>query len=421
MTGTETPTKTSSDTLSTPEPGTGHQGQTFLVGDRIYVRPAEVADAKYATSWTHSIFPRSTDRHETWIKEEMIKERRTTYYLVLRKSDDVPVGSVKTQRWDPTTYLECHVDPLYGAQGQRWLAEALGLMLPWLVDEQHRPAACVWLTSDDGPAIEAVLAAGGRQTARFRETHVRHGRRVDALVFEYLNAKWVKTLGDPNDTEPERSGSGEPRPVPATVTLEGDPPKNAILVGPRVYLRPIEEKDAEIVSRASRQETETFWDNGRFLRGAIGFSTWSENLQKEEPQEWVRFAVCLRENDELIGSIGIDEVSYVDGSGESESEIHLPEYRGAGYGSEAKHLLFDYAFNRLKLHALQSYVIFANTRSAAALRKQGYTEAGRMNWNYAANGGFGNLIVFDLLATEWRALPRTDAIPSGTAKDNGTS
>ncbi|MDQ3541334.1 MAG: hypothetical protein M3440_11645, partial [Chloroflexota bacterium] len=142
MTAMETPTKTS-DTLSSPEPGTGHEGQTFLVGDSIYVRPAEVADAKYGTSWTHSVFPRSSDRHETWIKEEMIKEQRTSYYVILRKSDDVPVGSVKTQHWDPTTYLECHVDPLHRDRGKRWLAEALGLMLPWLVDEQHRPAASV--------------------------------------------------------------------------------------------------------------------------------------------------------------------------------------------------------------------------------------------------------------------------------------
>ena len=415
------PADTSADSSTNPAPGTGHQGQTFLVGDHVYVRPAEVADAKHGTSWVHSIFPRSTDRHETWIKENMIKEERTAYYVILRKSDDVPVGSIKTQRWDPTTYLECHVDPLYGDRGKVWLAEALGLMLPWLVDEQHRPAASIWLTPDDGPAIEAVLAVGGRQTGRFREMHIRHGRRVDALIFEYLNAKWVKTLGDPNDTEPERSGTGEPRPVPARVTLDGDPPKNAIMVGPRVYLRPIEEKDGEVVARSSRQETETFWANGRFLRSAIGFSYWSENLQKEEPQEWIRFAVCLRENDKLIGSIGIDEVHYVDGSAESESEIHLPEYRGGGYGWEAKHLLFDYAFNRLKLHALQSYVIFPNTRSAAALRKQGYTEAGRINWDYAANGRFGNLVLFDLLAREWRAMPRTDAIPSGTAKDNGTS
>lgn len=401
------------DTIPQPAPGTGHHGQTFLVGDEIYIRAVEPADATYGTSWRNSRFPWSTDRHKTWIKEEMVKEQRAATYLIVRKNDDVPVGSVKTHRWDPTTYVEPHVDPLFGNRGQRWMAEALQLMLPWLVDEQHRPAAIVFLTPDDAPAIDAMTGIGGRQVVRFREMIFRNGRHTDRLIFEYLNRQWIRTLGDPNEIEPERTGTGEARPVPAKVTLEGDPPRNAMLVGPRVYLRPIEPMDAEIVARASRQETETFWDNGRFMRSMVRFSNWNENLQKEDPQEWVRFAVCLRENDEFIGSIGIDEVHHLHRHAESESEIHRQEYRGNGYGSEAKHLLFEYAFDHLKLHSLQSYVIFPNTRSAAALRKQGYTEAGRVNWEYAMRGGFGNLLVFDLLAADWRAMPRTGAIAAG--------
>ena len=47
-------------------------------------------------------------------------------------------------------------------------------------------------------------------------------------------------------------------------------------------------------------------------------------------------------------------------------------------------------------------------RSAAALRKQGYRECGQLNWFYPYEGGFGNFLVFDLLAEEWRAMPRTE-------------
>jgi RimJ/RimL family protein N-acetyltransferase len=55
---------------------------------------------------------------------------------------------------------------------------------------------------------------------------------------------------------------------------------------------------------------------------------------------------------------------------------------------------------------VESWVYFPNTRSAAALRKQGYTEAGRVTWLYPFEGNFGNMVVFDLLAEEWRAMPR---------------
>ena len=55
---------------------------------------------------------------------------------------------------------------------------------------------------------------------------------------------------------------------------------------------------------------------------------------------------------------------------------------------------------------VESWVLFPNTRSAAALRKQGYREAGRVNWLYPFEGGLGNFVAFDLLAEEWRAMPR---------------
>jgi RimJ/RimL family protein N-acetyltransferase len=71
-------------------------------------------------------------------------------------------------------------------------------------------------------------------------------------------------------------------------------------------------------------------------------------------------------------------------------------------------LLLEYAFERLGLHMVQSWVYFQNTRSAAALRKQGYREAGRINWLYPNKGTLDNFVLFDLLAEEWRAMPRKE-------------
>src|SRR5688572_19091983 len=107
----------------TPKAPMGHQGQTFLVGEEIYIRAVEPSDAKRGQSWTTTILPRSTARYEKWIKEEMTKQKRRATYVILRKSDDVPVGSIRTGRWDPRTYLSASIDPLYGEQGQHWLAE----------------------------------------------------------------------------------------------------------------------------------------------------------------------------------------------------------------------------------------------------------------------------------------------------------
>jgi RimJ/RimL family protein N-acetyltransferase len=404
-------TTTASETA--PVPGTGHHGQTFLVGERVYLRRAEPEDAPYSMSWRNTIFPKSTSRTESWIKDDMTKERNTATFVILRKVDDRPVGSVRTERWNHAVWVTPYAQPLIGEQGQRYVAEALGLILPWIIDELHRVIAYVPDVPADHQIVrEALIALGARETIHFREKLKREGGYIDAYAYEYVNAQWVQTLGDPNDIPLERSGTGQPRPVTAPVALEADPPKNAMRVGPRVYLRPLQKADAEAVSHWSRRETEAFWDNGRFLRTTSSVAKWFESLQKETPQNWIRFAVCLRETDEFIGAVGIDGIDYRNRYAESESEIIRPEYRGGGYGSEAKHLLFDYAFNTLGLHSLQSYVIFPNTRSAAALRKQGYHERGRESWLIPVDGGYQNMIVFDLLAEEWRAMPRAGSSAS---------
>jgi RimJ/RimL family protein N-acetyltransferase len=392
----------------TPKPK-GWEGQTFLVGEEIYVRGIEEGDAKAVIAWRDSIFPVSTARAETIIKEDLPKEwgQRKNTMMLVRKADDRVVGSIVSRSgWPPGTDVAVRVDPMLGEAGARYKADAIATYLPWAAEENQRPVLWIDLASDEAKAIEAAERIGMRETARFREALWRTGQRRDLVSYEYLNPKWVATLGDPNAIELERSGTGQPRPVSPSVTVEGDPPPHAVLVGKRVYLRPIQKEDAEPLARWSRQETETFWDAGRFVRSPVGIQHWTQEEQKEDPPSGIWFAVCLRENDELIGQVGLIDLDLVNRYAESGSEINRPEYRGGGYGSEAKHLLLEYSFERLNLHMLRSFVIFPNTRSAAALRKQGYREAGRYNWAFNLNGNFGNAVVFDILAEEWRAMPR---------------
>jgi ribosomal-protein-alanine N-acetyltransferase len=316
----------------------------------------------------------------------------------MAKIERTPIGG----RW-----LNLVVDPLFGDKSVAWKLEALRMILPWSVEEQHRPVLHLIVPASEQTFVDGAKNHGMRETARFREYFQRDGRRVDALVLEYLNSKWVSTLGDPNDVEIERAGTGEPRPVPAPVTLEGDPPQNAMMVGERVYLRPFTKADAEQFSIWSRrdEQSEAGFNVGRYMISKLGKWNWAEEFQKQDFPDWIRFAVVDRETGELAGGNGLLEMNYTDRRGETES-FFLPKYRGKGYGSEAKHLALDYAFNRLDLHMVTSWVFFPNTRSAAALRKQGYREAGRINWLYANKGTFDSFVVFDYLAEEWRAMPR---------------
>lgn len=396
------------DETSEVVPGTGWEGQTFLVGEQIYLRTFQPGDEKNAMSWRSSVFPKSPELIEKWISEDLPKEggKNRGYLAVVRKSDDVVVGNISTFVGRVGVSLYPYVDVLYGSVGQQWLAEAVNLVARWQVDENFIPRADVHIGADQDLAIDVLLEQGFVQSARWREMLERNGQRVDKLLLAYLSDAWIERIGHPMEVQVPTSGNGDLWPVPDRVTLASDPPKQAVSVGQRVYLRPQDKTDAKKFVNGHRMETETFYDIGRSL---FSLAEWEEFISSQADEDYptsLWFEVCLRENDESIGSVGLLDIDYVNRTAETGSHFYSADHRGKGYGSEAKHLLLEYSFEVLGMHMVTSFVLFPNTRSAAALRKQGYTQAGRVCWNYTYEGGFGNMLSFDLLADEWRALPR---------------
>ncbi|HEU0166081.1 MAG TPA: GNAT family N-acetyltransferase [Thermomicrobiales bacterium] len=397
------------DVAIEPKKIAGPALQTALVGDLVYLRPIYADDAATGTSWRQSVFPESTSRVESWIEENLGKEgpEKKETLAIVRKSDDLVVGSIVLEHELSATIANVRVDPIHGPAGLVWKGEAIVLVGRWVVDERHAVIMHVDVTANETSVIATIEAGGFRQSARFREMRFIDGRWVDLLMYDYANALWVARLGHPAEIPLERTGTGEPRPVPARVTLTDDPPRGAILVGERVYLRAFETKDADESAVWGMREPETFHTRGR---GAYSPAATLRELKEAEAKElptYIAFMVCLRGTDEFIGAVELFDVDPVHRNAETGSWFHKPEYRGGGYGSEAKQLLLGYAFNHLRLHMVHSWVLFSNTRSAAALRKQGYKEAGRANWLYPAHGTLSNMVVFDLLADEWRAMPRT--------------
>jgi RimJ/RimL family protein N-acetyltransferase len=172
------------DTKTTPVLGTGYEGQTFLVGNEVYLRGIELADAKVGMSWRPTLFPAAPERTEEWIKDDLVKEDDSQTFAILRKADDRVVGSVKLHFGGMHHSLEAKVDPLYGARGLHWKGEAVALVVDWIVNERGQAVAALDLPADETPVIAAIEQLGMRQTARFREMYARDGARVDRVVYE---------------------------------------------------------------------------------------------------------------------------------------------------------------------------------------------------------------------------------------------
>jgi len=176
------------------------------------------------------------------------------------------------------------------------------------------------------------------------------------------------------------------------------------LIGSRVQLRAFEETDASILSE---------WINDPELRRAIiarfpvsikDEKEWIAAMSGKRPPADMAFGIELKRGRRLIGSVGLHQISWVQRRAMTGIFLYPASMRGAGYGTEAKDLLLDYAFGELGMRSLWADAIAGNTASIRALEKQGYRRNGIKRKAVLVRGVWTDLLYFDILREEWESL-----------------
>lgn len=161
------------------------------------------------------------------------------------------------------------------------------------------------------------------------------------------------------------------------------------LKGKRVHLRPLLRSDVPHLIR---------WINDPEVRQYLKASTPKTERIEEE---WIdrqgkddRNIICMIEtNKEIpIGTMGIHGIDWISRTATTGAMIGNKRYWGKGYGSEAKILLLDYAFNVLNLRKICSRAYAFNTRSIAYSKKCGYRIEGRLKKHIYRNGTYHDLV-----------------------------
>ena len=406
---TETATTTPADRSAGAPDWIAPGEQGFLVGESLYLRQPEVADAGYAAAWNDSPYPIIRQRAEKIINEEFPKEgdRRIAHLIACRRSDDIPVGAAVCTSWPShTTTFRVSANPTLGDRAAAVKSEILSILVPWLSTENQKTVVWAELDAPEPELLAAATAAGMRPAVCWREAIWKNGARHDQWVYELLHPRWVERFGDPGPGIRQATAPPLEAPTSRRVSLSqlgGPVPDNALLVGERVALRLAEPDDGKEISRQARHETEADWSGGRWLTSAGQLSRWFAESREKDPPEMLLFTVILRQTGKIIGGVELTDINTFHRTAETGSVISLPEYRSQGLGSEAKNLLLKYAFDHLNLHMVKSFVDSYNPRSQAALRKQGYRDAGRLQWRQLIDEGFADFVLFDLLASEWRS------------------
>lgn len=137
-------------------------------------------------------------------------------------------------------------------------------------------------------------------------------------------------------------------------------------------------------------------------------------MEKEE-EDWlqglnnnihnVSLGIVRKKDGKLIGTIGVHSINWQQRTATTGTLIGEKDCWGKGYGTEAKMLLLDFAFNALDLYALFSRVNSTNLRSLAYAKKSGYEEVGRLpGWIRLQNGERCDEVQLVVTQEKWKPL-----------------
>lgn len=174
------------------------------------------------------------------------------------------------------------------------------------------------------------------------------------------------------------------------------------LVGKRIYLSPKSCEEEDIIKF-------TEWMNDFEITDYIDNSSMLFSYESEK--EWViasakksspgNFNIIDLETNELIGSVGFDNIKDVSRSAVLGIFIGNDKYRSNGYGTEAIKLLLEYGFKYLNLHSIKLTVLDVNARAYKCYIKCGFKETGRDREAMYLNGKYHDVIHMDILESEF--------------------
>lgn len=162
-----------------------------------------------------------------------------------------------------------------------------------------------------------------------------------------------------------------------------------------LYLRAITLADAEAI-HASIIEPEI-----RYLTGTRSLFTIDQVRQHiircENDASRIDFAICLHENDTMIGEGGIVEIDIVNQLAYFRIAMLGIENTGKGYGTRAIRLVIRYVFDVLKLNRLQLEVYSHNPHAKRVYEKAGFKVEGVLRDALLWDGVYSDEIIMSIL------------------------
>lgn len=173
------------------------------------------------------------------------------------------------------------------------------------------------------------------------------------------------------------------------------------IVGNKVILRPIQEKDLEIfMTWVNHPEIFHYLNKTKPI-------TYEEELawyrrSKENPKDRIDFTILDRATEKPIGTLGVHHMDNINGVAYTGTIIST-EYQCCGYATESKMLLLNYVFSHYDVRVIYSYIKGYNEKSIAYAAKCGYNEITRFPGHYyrESDGTYHDRVIMTVKKEDW--------------------
>ncbi len=174
------------------------------------------------------------------------------------------------------------------------------------------------------------------------------------------------------------------------------------LVGDRIYLSPRGTSDEEIEKFTDWmndfQTTDFIGRSGQVVT-FIGEKEWLENSTKNVQDR--SFSIIELNHNKLIGTISLENFSWIERSAVLGIFIGDKDFRNNGYGTEAIKLLLEYGFKYLNLHSIRLDLLSINERAHKCYLKCGFKDTGCSREAIYVNGKYYDKLHMDILENEF--------------------
>jgi len=175
---------------------------------------------------------------------------------------------------------------------------------------------------------------------------------------------------------------------------------NKFLEGERIYLRPFTESDISIWFDWFNDSLITeYMNKGAFPNTKLAQEEYLNFLSKSKND--LQLAVILKENDSLIGIVGIHKIDWIHRHGDVSILIGDKSQWGKGIATEAVSLIIKHAFEKLNLRKLTAGVWSSNVSSRKCFEKNGFKLEGTLREQFFYKGSYVDEYRMGLLRKEW--------------------